>query len=370
MNKSDHKLKRPPLIILIVLIIISLFFEILKRNVDLIEIIFPNNQILKIKSYIFGIFDQFNFSVAEVLIYVAAISIIISFVYFIINIVKSKSKVSFVIKFCFEVIIIIGILYIFFMMFCGLDYYRIPIEQKINLQVKKYEKQGLIKTCNILLEELNLASNNVKRDSDGLFKPSLDQVQMSEFSKNAYKILINEKIVEDISFSTPKKVFLSEALNYLSIRGFYFPFTGEANINIKEGMIFFPFVICHEKAHQYGIMREQEANFVAFLACTKSGNKDFVYSGYLEAFITVLNQVCTEDKDMYKSIILNLDDKVINDINDYNKKMSKYKGKISYISSAINNSYLISQGQKAGIKSYDRMVDLLIYMYTDNRIKQ
>lgn len=364
MKRFKSNIKVFPLIFSIVIVITYLLFEMLKRNSYLIEKILPNRQILTIKSYIFGIFGPIDFSVAEFLIYISAILIIIFFIYFIINIIKSKNKVWFVINFSFVVIIIIGILYIFFMMFCGIDYYRPSIEQKLHLQVRKYERQELIKTCNILLTNLNTASDKVKRDENGLFASSLSESQIFAFSNQAYKNIINEGIVENIEFSKPKGVYLSEALNYLSIRGFYFPYTGEANINIKDGVLFLPFVICHEKAHQYGIMREQEANFVAFLACIKSGNSDFVYSGYLEAFTTVLNQVYTEDKDEYNSIILKLDEKIKKDINDYNKKAIKYKSVISDMAGALNNSYLISQGQKDGIKSYGKMVDLLISSYS------
>jgi hypothetical protein len=119
---------------------------------------------------------------------------------------------------------------------------------------------------------------------------------MFEYSQNAYRVIIDEGIIDNLYFSAPKEVYFSEALSYLSISGFYFPFTAEANINTKEGNIYIPFVICHEKAHQYGIMREQDANFVAYLACIQSQNSDFIYSGYLKAF-TLLIQVIFEDKD-------------------------------------------------------------------------
>ena len=38
----------------------------------------------------------------------------------------------------------------------------------------------------------------------------------------------------------------------------------------------------------------------------------------------------------------------------------RYSGRVSRVSRSINNAYLRSQGQAEGVRSYGRMVDLLI----------
>ena len=363
MDKSKQRINIFLLILFIIIGLICIGFEILKNNAYLIEKVFPGKLMLGFKSIIFASFGLFNFSVAEVLIIISVMLLIFLIVYFIKDIAKHSKKIVFVLDFIFKVIIMLGIFYIFFMIFCGIDYYRSPIEQKLNLQVKDTTKQELIQTGDIIMQKLNSAAQNVNRDEKGLFVPAMNKKQMFEFSNVVYKKLASDAVVENIRFSTPKEAVFSEALNYLNISGFYFPFTGEANINIKEGNIFLPFVICHEKAHQFSIMREQEANFVAFLACSESENNDFIYSGYLKAFVTILAQVYIEDKDVYKSMISKLDGNVKKDIIEYNKAMSKYEGPVSQISESVNNSYLKSQGQTDGVKSYGKMTDLLIAKY-------
>ena len=42
-----------------------------------------------------------------------------------------------------------------------------------------------------------------------------------------------------------------------------------------------PHTICHELSHLKGFMREDEANFIGYLACIGSDSPDFRYSGYL-----------------------------------------------------------------------------------------
>ena len=55
-----------------------------------------------------------------------------------------------------------------------------------------------------------------------------------------------------------------------------------------------PFTICHELAHLKGYIYEDEANFIAFMACINSDNLFFQYSGYLN----VLNYVSKDFRKM------------------------------------------------------------------------
>jgi len=64
-------------------------------------------------------------------------------------------------------------------------------------------------------------------------------------------------------------------MSYLGIGGVYFPFTGEANVNISMPHTSIPFTACHEMAHQIGFAREDEANFIAYIACKNHPSPDF-----------------------------------------------------------------------------------------------
>jgi len=68
-----------------------------------------------------------------------------------------------------------------------------------------------------------------------------------------------------------------------------FPFTGEANVNISMPHTSIPFTACHEMAHQIGFAREDEANFIAYIACKNHPSPDFQYSGILSALINATN---------------------------------------------------------------------------------
>lgn len=68
-------------------------------------------------------------------------------------------------------------------------------------------------------------------------------------------------------------------MSYLDISGIYCPFTFEANVNVHMNDVLIPVTMCHELSHLSGYMREDEANFIAFLACLQSDDPEFRYSG-------------------------------------------------------------------------------------------
>ena len=60
--------------------------------------------------------------------------------------------------------------------------------------------------------------------------------------------------------------------------------TSEINVNFSAPRYTVFFTIAHEMAHLYGVMREGEASFFAFLASIETGNSAIMYSAYLSAF--------------------------------------------------------------------------------------
>lgn len=71
-------------------------------------------------------------------------------------------------------------------------------------------------------------------------------------------------------YPQPKKLLVSEILSYQGLTGIYSPFTVEANYNGDMTAYNIPFTTCHELSHLRGFMQEEEANFIAFLACIGS----------------------------------------------------------------------------------------------------
>jgi hypothetical protein len=160
--------------------------------------------------------------------------------------------------------------------------------------------------------------------------------------------------------ASAKPVMVSTALSYLGIGGIFSPFTGEANVNMTLPEPDVPFAACHELAHARGFAREDEANYVGYLACTRHPDADFRYSGLLAASVYAMNALVGVDRAAHADLEARRAPGVRRDLQALAAWAERYRGPAERASRAVNDAYLKSQGQKEGVRSYGRMVDLLI----------
>ena len=130
-----------------------------------------------------------------------------------------------------------------------------------------------------------------------------------------------------------------------------------------------PFTACHELSHLRGFMQEQEANFIAFLACSRSGEDAFAYSGYLSGWIQCMNVLYKTDYDVWSEVRSLLPEEAEADLKLNREFWAKYDGTIAEVSNKVNDTYLKANGQKEGVKSYNRMVDLIVSYYNSEMLK-
>ncbi|MDE6761056.1 MAG: DUF3810 domain-containing protein [Lachnospiraceae bacterium] len=160
-----------------------------------------------------------------------------------------------------------------------------------------------------------------------------------------------------------------------------FPFSLEANYNREMCMKEYPSVICHEYAHLKGYIYEDEANFIAYLACIGSDDIFFQYSGYLSVYLYVEDAYLESvGDDQYLELLLS--DQIV-DLNylatvDNMQWLSEeaeeeiYCGgeesflnvdNITQISEKATDVSLKLYGVEDGIASYDRVTELLLQYY-------
>ena len=137
-------------------------------------------------------------------------------------------------------------------------------------------------------------------------------------------------------------------------------FTGEANINVNFPDYTLPYTAAHEMAHQRGIAREDEANFVAFLVCAASDDEYIRYSGYLNLYEYVANALYSADKEAYSEVRAKLEPAARKEMSAYSAFFDKYRENVAAnVTGAVNNAYLTIQGTP-GTKSYGMVVDLAV----------
>ena len=167
--------------------------------------------------------------------------------------------------------------------------------------------------------------------------------------------------------SKPKAISLSEPMTYTHISGVYTFMTGESNINTNYPDFLIPYTMAHEMAHQRGIAREDEANFVAFLVCINSDDSYLRYSGYANMENYLLNALYKGSTEKYKTLVSEyLPKELAYEFSAYSKFFDKYRDSVaSEVTGTVNNTFLQSQGQQAGTQSYGLVVDLAVAYYKE-----
>lgn len=271
-----------------------------------------------------------------------------------------KRKREIIIDSIRKLLIYISVGYFIFVMVWGLNYYRLPFADIAELNVQETTVDELSDLCEDLILRANELRDDVIENEDGVMYIPDGYKDVFSRSDEGFKVIADTYQELSGEYGIPKGVLNSKFMSYSGITGMYFPFTGEANINIDRTDILLPATVCHEMAHQRGFAREDEANYIAYLACTSHPDVDFQYSGTMLAVIHSMNQLYEYDKLEYYRLKSMYSDGILRDLNDNNDYWAEFSGPINKASSKINNTFLKLNKQHDGVHSYGRMVDLLI----------
>jgi hypothetical protein len=152
----------------------------------------------------------------------------------------------------------------------------------------------------------------------------------------------------------------SRLLTWFGVSGIYSPFTGEPHVNTEMPRLAQPFTTCHEIAHQRGIAREDEANFVAWIVCNQSSEPYHRYSGNLLALSYALVAWYREHPELVRSEVRRMQPEVRKDLLLLWDFWDERRTTLTEVANETNDLFLKGQGQELGSRSYGRMVDLLI----------
>ena len=328
---------------------------------------------------IFGvIFSIVPFSVFELLIVLAIATLLFCIgrlIYLLIKYHSKSTRFYFLYhlkKYLLNLVCIVLICLCIYSLTCGINYYRIPFSSCANFKLKAHSKDELKSLCTILVNDANKYSELINKDKNNIF--TLEGTKTSKVAAVAMEELSVKYPCMSDYYPKAKPILCSFIMSYQSICGIYSPFTIEANYNNEMTDLEKPFTICHELSHLSGFMREDEANFIAYLGCMESDSAEFKYSGTVMALIYVSNQVYSNcGAKEYNEIMGKLDEQILRDLNHQSQYWREYEEKrqkftigdktVADISSDINNAYLQSNGQNDGVKSYDRVTDLLLAYY-------
>lgn len=133
----------------------------------------------------------------------------------------------------------------------------------------------------------NALSAQVERDEKGYIvytgssSESGEDIDMQDKAREAMRQLGEQYPQLAGYYPRPKALRSSDFMCQQYMLGWYFPFSMEANYNDVAYVMNLPVTMCHELAHLKGFIYEDEANFIGYLACIRSDDVYFQYSGYL-----------------------------------------------------------------------------------------
>ncbi len=247
----------------------------------------------------------------------------------------------------------------------GPAYGRYKLTKNLDIVQKDVSADELYVTAVKISNELDPIIKNVRFDTDGASVMPYDYNTLVDKINDAF-----DKYAESVDYishfaSNPKPIALSEPMTYTHISGVYTFMTGESNINTNYPDFLLPFTMAHEMAHQRGIAREDEANFVAFLVCIGSDDDYIRYSGYANMIHYIIKPLSSANSELYKKyVIYIMDSSLVDEFSAYSEFFDAYReSKASEVTGTVNNAFLQSQGQSAGTKSYGLVVDLAVAYY-------
>lgn len=256
------------------------------------------------------------------------------------------------------------LLYALFVGTHAIGYLVSPMEEKMGLDEKEPSAEGVYATAYWLASEANaLAEALPEREENGSVKMPYSYFEMNQKLVAAYRSLSEKyEFIPSLSVGT-KPILLSHPMAYTGITGVYTFFTGEANVNTTYPDFSTVYTAAHEMGHARGISREDEANFVAFLACMESDDDFIRYSGYTGLLQYMGNAAYRADPVAYAALWQSYGDAIVGDYRAYNQIYDKYDGSfVGEVSGTLNDLYLSGMGTE-GTVSYSMVVDLAVAYY-------
>jgi len=259
---------------------------------------------------------------------------------------------------------ILGAGVFFFYLLWGFNYNRIPLEATLKLDVIPLDPHTIYKETEWALDRISEARKAIPGAGEGV-------LSAENFPKNL-ETEIRHSLTEalrSMGYPVPgrvrgRKLWPAAVLMRFGGSGIYLPWFFEGYTS--SGLLPFsrPFNTAHEMSHGYGFTDEGSCNFLAWLACERSGNPAIQYSGRLAYWNYIAPEFRRAFPSEFKTFWQRLPTGTKADFQAAAENWRKYEGRLSQISEKVYSGYLKSQGIMEGILSYNRLL-LLVTAWKD-----
>ena len=264
------------------------------------------------------------------------------------------------------VLAVCSLVYLLHTVIFGLNYYAGDLADDIRLEKRKYTVEELASATTYYRDLANILAVQIKRDAKG-------DVVFDEFDKLALQAADGfDTLVYDYSYPVfagctlpAKELGWADMYSSMGITGVTMGITGEAAVNPQIPDVTLPFTMCHEMAHRMSIATERDANFAAFLACMANEDIQYRYSAYFMAYRYCYNALVNANtiasSGAAARIASGATKELQHDMVQYSQFFSsKQKKAATKVANTVNDTYLKTSGDSAGIASYGEVCDLLV----------
>jgi len=303
-------------------------------------------------------FGRLPFSLGDV-VYILLIILILRSV---IRLFRRKSRFKW--DTLFKTIGFAAVVYLLFHVSWGINYYKYPMHQQLEIQ-NDYSTQQLVNFTEELIQNTNEIHSSITSDSLAV-----------EFEKpvSHYKTLVFQEF-KNLSFTSNtleqqniKASLISLPLSYMGFGGYLNPFTLEAQYNAKVPGYKYPTLIAHEMGHQLGFAKENEANFIACVVNMNSNERQLKYAGFSYALRFCLNEVYRRSPDEFERLKKSINPGILKNFTQIQNFWSSYENPLEPLFKSFYGNFLKVNNQPEGIRSYSYVVALLVNYYSQNSL--
>lgn len=285
--------------------------------------------------------------------------------YIILNRRKIKVKP---LAFIRNIIVVVSIAYFTFHLTWGLNYYRQPLHKTLAIS-ETHSDEALENLVERLILKVNQIHTEITNDTTKAVQIPYSKTEIFEKTIDGYTQV--EKQYSFLEYKNPslKKSIFSLPLTYSGYAGYLNPFTNEAQVNSKIPLFRFPVVAGHEVGHQTGYSAENETNFIGYLVTANNDDIYFKYSAYCYALSYCLSDIRYYDQELFQSYYDQLNVGIKKNYQELANFWNGYENPLEPVFKSIFSSFLKINNQADGIKSYSRIVSLLVTYHQENPLK-
>lgn len=321
----------------------------------------------------------FPFSVAEIALYASIAAILFWFINMLVGTVRAGRRcyirkkqnvpiegfsllrplVQLVLRLSSFICVIVSA----FVLFGGINYTSLTFSEKAGYELEEADVDQLSQLCRLLSARAAAARLTLALEADGTINENYadyNPFRLIDDALDAYQNLPEEYAYLKRDYPRAKLAVSSPVMSNIHITGIYPYIIPEAVVNAQTPIMSLPHTICHEMAHQRGFAREDEANYIAYLACIHSDNPLFVYSGYYTAFTYAMDQLYLYDQKSWQEISSATSSGIWLDNLEESNFWQQYQTVSSEFTGSVNDTYLTVMDVDDGVHSYGRMIDLIL----------